>query len=172
MTSKISLSRINGLSDTQFIALLGDIYEHSCWVAEQAVQHRPFDSLHNLQNIMATIVRESDQDKRLQLIRNHPQLAGKEAAQGTLTNDSKNEQQGAGLDQCSADELETIRSLNLNYLQKFKFPFVIAVKGLDRYQIINAMQLRLHNDPQTEFNTNIEEICKIARIRLEALISG
>ncbi|NNE64736.1 MAG: 2-oxo-4-hydroxy-4-carboxy-5-ureidoimidazoline decarboxylase, partial [Gammaproteobacteria bacterium] len=80
------------------------------------------------------------------------------------------EQQGAGLDQCSAEELETINSLNGKYLEKFEFPFVIAVKGLDRGQIIGAMQHRIHNDRQTEFDTSIEEICKIAGIRLRALI--
>ena len=161
---------MNELSDTQFIDMLGGIYEHSPWVAEQSIQKRPFDSLDHLQKYMATIVRESDLEQRLELIRNHPQLAGSEAAQGTLTNDSKNEQKGAGLDQCSAEELETIKTLNGKYLEKFKFPFIIAVKGLDRYQIIDAMQQRLHNEPQTEFDINIEEICKIARIRLDTLI--
>jgi 2-oxo-4-hydroxy-4-carboxy-5-ureidoimidazoline decarboxylase len=171
MTSTIPLSRVNELSGRQFIDMLGGVYEHSPWVAEQALQHRPFDSLDNLQNIMATAVRQANQEKQLQLIRNHPQLAGKEAVQGTLTIDSKNEQQGAGLDQCSAEELKTIKTLNGKYLEKFKFPFVIAVKGLDRYQIIDAMQHRIHNDRQTEFVTSIEEICKIARIRLEAFIN-
>ena len=171
MTSTIPLPTVNELAERQFIDMLGGIYEHSPWVAEQAFQHRPFDSLNNLQNTMATAVRQANQEKLLQLIRNHPQLAGKEAAQGTLTIDSKNEQQGAGLDQCSAEELETINTLNGEYLEKFSFPFVIAVKGLDRYQIIGAMQHRIHNDRQNEFDTSIEEICKIARIRLEALIS-
>src|SRR5210317_1285165 len=136
MTNTIPLCRINELSDRQFIDMLGGIYEHSPWVAEEAVQQRPFDSLENLQETMATAVRQASQDKKLQLIRNHPQLAGKEAARGTLTVDSRNEQQGAGLDQCSAEELETIKKLNGEYMEKFEFPFVIAVKGLGRYQII------------------------------------
>ncbi|MCP4432074.1 MAG: 2-oxo-4-hydroxy-4-carboxy-5-ureidoimidazoline decarboxylase [Gammaproteobacteria bacterium] len=172
MTDTISLSTINQLTAAQFIDILGGIYEHSSWVAEQVYQQRPFDSLQKLQIAMANVVRASSHTQRLTLIRNHPQLAGKEASQGTLTTDSKNEQRGAGLDQCSSEELKTIQTLNKQYLQVFEFPFVIAVKGLDRHQIIAAMQLRLHNTQQIEFDTSIDEICKIAEIRLRALISG
>ena len=170
MTDKITLDLINRMTDSQFIDLLGGIYEHSPWVAKGIISQRPFASVTSLRDGMSAAVKQSDRQRRLTLIRNHPQLAGKEADQGTLTEDSKMEQSSAGLDQCSSDELRTIQSLNHSYLDKFEFPFVIAVRGLNKQQIIAAMQRRLNNDRQTEFETSIEEIIKIAEIRLDSLI--
>lgn len=172
MPSKQTLANLNQLSNDAFVDLLGSIFEHSPWVAEQAYQHRPFDSVNSLQSIMFDIVLASSTELRLALIRNHPELAGKEADEGTLTADSQKEQSRAGLNQCSAEELEQIRNLNKRYLQKFSFPFVIAVSGLDKHQIIAAMQTRLENTQDGEFATSIEEIGKIGKIRLLALIDG
>jgi 2-oxo-4-hydroxy-4-carboxy-5-ureidoimidazoline decarboxylase len=104
------------------------------------------------------------------LLCQHPELAGKEADAGTLTDDSKREQAGAGLNQCTADELLTIKSLNQDYRAKFEFPFIIAVTGLDKFQIIAAMESRLGNSIELEFDTAIGEVEKIARIRIDALI--
>ena len=104
------------------------------------------------------------------LLCQHPELAGREADAGTLTDDSKREQAGAGLNQCTAGELLTIKSLNQAYRAKFDFPFIIAVTGLDKYQIIAAMENRLGNSIETEFDTAIAEVEKIARIRIDALI--
>ncbi len=172
MTDKYKLSTVNKLSKPAFIDLLGGIYEHSAWVAEQTYDQRPFDSAQNLQHTMFDIVQASNIENRLALIRNHPELAGKEADEGTLTNDSQKEQSRAGLNQCTAQELEQIRRLNKDYQQKFGFPFVVAVSGLNKHQVITAMQTRLQNDYDTEFETSINEIGKIARIRLEALVNG
>ena len=172
MTEKQTFSNINQLSRPAFIDLLGGIYEHSPWVAELTFAKHAFDSVAALHQTMIDIVKASDLDKRLALIRNHPELAGKEAAEGTLTTDSKKEQSRAGLNQCSAEELEQIRALNKSYLQKFSFPFVIAVSGLNKHQIIAAMQTRLESDEATEFATSLNEIDKIAKIRLDALIDG
>ena len=170
MIEKQTLSNLNQLDALAFNELLGGIYEHSSWVAELTFAKLPFDSVHTLHQTMMDIVKASDLDKRLALIRNHPELAGKEAAEGTLTADSKKEQSRAGLNQCSAEELEQIRGLNKSYLQKFSFPFVIAVSGLNKHQIIAAMQTRLESDETTEFATSLNEIDKIAKIRLDALI--
>ncbi len=137
-----------------------------------AYEHRPFKSNVDLRKTMFDIVLAADEAERLTLIRNHPQLAGKEADEGTLTEDSQKEQSRAGLNQCSAEELELLRSFNRRYLDKFGFPFVIAVSGLNKYQIIDAMQMRLQNDKHSEFNTSINEIGKIASIRLDTLIDG
>ena len=172
MTKKQTLSNLNQFSREAFIDLLGGIYEHSPWVAEQAFSQLPFESLNAMHQAMVTIVQSSGIDKRLALIRNHPELAGKEATEGTLTADSKKEQSRAGLNQCSAEELEQIRELNKSYLQKFGFPFVIAVSGLNKHQIIAAMQQRLENDEASEFATSLNEIDKIAKIRLDVLIDG
>ncbi len=172
MSSENLLSQLNNFVDIQFVELLGGIYEHSPWVAEQVYQQRPFDSIKSLEYAMAAIVTGSSRHRRLTLICNHPQLAGKEAEEGALTQHSTREQKGAGLDQCSSEELAKIQALNKQYMEKFEFPFVIAVSGLNRYQIIEAMQQRLHNNPETEFDTSINEIVKIASIRLKALLDG
>ncbi len=172
MTTQYTVEQINRLPSPEFITVLGGIFEHSPWVAESASQQRPFDSISDLQKSMFAIVLAADETARLLLIRNHPQLAGKEADEGTLTEDSQKEQSRAGLNQCSAEELELLRNLNKQYLDKFSFPFVIAVSGLNKYQIIEAMQQRLKNDKDNEFATSINEIGKIASIRLNALIDG
>jgi 2-oxo-4-hydroxy-4-carboxy-5-ureidoimidazoline decarboxylase len=104
------------------------------------------------------------------LLCQHPELAGREADAGTLTDDSKREQAGAGLNQCTAEELLTIKSLNQAYRARFGFPFIIAVTGLDKFQIIAAMENRLNNSVEIEFDTAIGEVEKIARIRIDALI--
>lgn len=170
MTDKYKLTALNKLSRSAFIDLLGSIYEHSAWVAEQAYQQRPFDSVQRLQHVMFDIVQASSIENRLSLIRNHPELAGKEADEGTLTADSQKEQSRAGLNQCTAQELEQLRRLNKDYQQKFSFPFVVAVSGLNKHQVMTAMQTRLQNEYDREFTTSIDEIGKIGRIRLDALL--
>ena len=169
MTDKQTIESLNQLSQNTFIAQLDNIFEHSSWVAEQTYPKRPFNTVAELHKTMFDIVLESSIDDRLRLIRNHPELAGKETEQGTLTTYSKKEQSTAGLDQCTADELEQLHSLNKRYLHRFGFPFVIAVSGLNKHQIIAAMQERLLNDHDTEFAACIREIGKIGRIRLDAL---
>lgn len=165
--------RINHINDSDapgFVDLLGGIFEHSPWVAERAYLLGPFNSLANLHEAMVHIVRQASSEKRLQLLREHPELAGKEAAAGKLTDASKREQAGAGLNACNAAELAQIAHLNQAYAERFGFPFIIAVSGLDKAQIIAAMERRLENSPEEEFATAIGEVEKIALIRLEKLI--
>jgi 2-oxo-4-hydroxy-4-carboxy-5-ureidoimidazoline decarboxylase len=166
----IGISQINQSSQARFVELLGAIFEHSPWVAELAYPERPFASRHQLHQVMAAAVKTAPEVQRMALLCHHPELAGREADAGTLTDDSKREQAGAGLDQCTADELLTINSLNQAYRAKFEFPFIIAVTGLDKLQIIAAMQTRLGNSSALEFDTAIGEVEKIARIRIDALI--
>jgi 2-oxo-4-hydroxy-4-carboxy-5-ureidoimidazoline decarboxylase len=170
MTDKTSLTNLNQFDRDQFVETLGDIFEHSPWVAEMIYQDRPFDSTTQLHQTMVEAVNKSPEMQRMALIRNHPELAGKEAAEGTLTDDSRQEQSRAGLDQCSAEELAQLQSLNRAYREKFDFPFVIAVTGLDKTQIIAAIESRLKNLVSVEFDTSIAEIGKIGLIRLNALI--
>ena len=170
MQGPVSLTRLNQLSRDRFIETLGSIYEHSPWVADLVYESLPFDSLEELAQCMFEAVRQSPESQRLQLIRNHPELAGKEASTGSLTTESRREQSGAGLDQCSPDELVQLRALNQRYREKFNFPFVIAVTGLNRAAIIAALEKRLNNSVQVELASSISEIGKIASIRLNALI--
>lgn len=166
----IRIKDINDSEQAHFVELLGAIFEHSPWVAELVYPERPFSSRNELHQVMAAAVRHAPAVQRMALLCQHPELAGKEADTGTLTDDSKREQAGAGLNQCTASELQTIKSLNQAYRAKFSFPFIIAVTGLDKFQIIAAMEKRLENTEQTEFDTAIGEVEKIARIRIDALI--
>jgi len=170
MTDKISLSSLNQFNREQFIESLGGIFEHSPWVADLVYEYRPFDSKDLLHQTMVEIVKQSPEFQRMALICNHPELAGKESDEGTLTEDSQKEQSRAGLDQCTAAELKQLRSLNNSYRAKFDLPFVIAVTGLNKSQIIAAIGSRLKNSAGDEFEISINEIAKIGMIRLNALI--
>lgn len=155
-----------------YMDLYGGIYEHSPWIAEAAWQSRSGDSLDHLEALHAAMkaaVDAADQDPKLALIRAHPDLAGKAAQRGELTSESRSEQAGAGLDQCSAEEFADFQSLNAAYKEKFGFPFIIAVKGLDRAAILAAFRARLTHDQETEFDTAITQIHRIALLRLSDL---
>ena len=118
---------------------------------------------------MKRIVDTSSQEMKLNLLQAHPELAGKLAISGNLTKDSTAEQASAGLDQCSKEEFDEFSKLNFEYTKKFGHPFIIAVKGLTRSEILNSFYDRLDNDSKKEFSTAIGEVHKIARLRLEQL---
>ncbi|MGA0582643.1 MAG: 2-oxo-4-hydroxy-4-carboxy-5-ureidoimidazoline decarboxylase [Castellaniella sp.] len=164
----MTLHELSSLTQAEFSRELGSIFEHSPWIPERAWAARPFADVDALHRAMMRVVREAGPAEQLALIAAHPELAGKEAAEGTLTNDSTSEQRGAGLDQCSPEELRRLRGLNAAYRQQFGFPFVIAVKGRSRYQIMDAIEQRLRNDRETEFDTCLDQIGQIARFRLDA----
>jgi len=168
----LEIDEINNRSEADFVMLLGGIFEHSSWVPELVYGARPFAGREALHREMVNAVRQAPDLQRMALLCSHPELAGKEAAAGSLTDASQREQAGAGLNQCSAAELQTIKTLNQAYRDKFDFPFIIAVTGLDKHQIIAAMERRLDNNPEDEFNTALGEVEKIARIRIDALIDG
>ena len=166
----IRIKFINQSDAPGFVDLLGGIFEHSPWVAERAYMLGPFTSLANLHEAMVHIVRQASTEMRLELLCRHPELAGKEAETGSLTDASKHEQAGAGLNQCSTEQLVQIKQLNQAYCERFGFPFIIAVTGLDKLQIIAAMEQRLEHSAAEEFTTAIGEVEKIALIRLDNLI--
>jgi OHCU decarboxylase len=153
-----------------FIARYGGIYEHSPWVAERvAPLAAGLEDTARLAELMADCVDNADTGKQLTLIRAHPDLAGRAQVAGELTVDSTAEQASAGLDQCSRVEYEKFQALNDAYRQKFGFPFVMAVRGSSRAEILDAFSARLQNDYAEEFETALAEIHKIARLRLGAM---
>ncbi|WP_368642780.1 2-oxo-4-hydroxy-4-carboxy-5-ureidoimidazoline decarboxylase [Castellaniella ginsengisoli] len=164
----MTLHELSSLPQAEFSRELGAIFEHSPWIPARAWAARPFADVDALHQAMMRVVHEADPAEQLALITAHPELAGKEAAEGTLTSDSTSEQRGAGLDQCSAEELQRLRGLNAAYRERFGFPFVIAVKGRSRYQIMDAIEQRLHNERDAEFATCLDQIGQIARFRLDA----
>ena len=153
-----------------FVRHFGGIYEHSAWVAEQAFDHADNDlsDIDSLTRALRTEVNAASHTQQLALLRAHPDLAGKAALQGELTDASTNEQAGAGLDQCSTEELSRFKDFNESYLSRFEFPFIMAVKGANRYLILEAFEKRLKNNREVEFKTALEEVHKIAGFRLVA----
>ncbi len=167
-----AIEDINNSDRAAFVELLGGIFEHSPWVAEMVHTRRPFNDSDHLHREMVAAMHRAPRGQRMTLLRSHPELAGREADSGSLTDESKREQAGAGLDHCSPRELQKIKTFNQAYRDRFEFPFIIAVTGLNRQQILNAMEQRLENDGDTEFDTALVEVGKIARIRLDTLIDG
>jgi len=153
-----------------FIARYGGIYEHSPWVAEQAAELLADDAdVDDIAAALADCVDNAAPETQLELIRAHPDLAGKAAVAGRLTAASTTEQSGAGLDRCTPDEYARFQALNRAYHDKFGFPFVMAVRGRKRAEILAAFEARLRNDYDEEFETALVEIHKIARLRLAAM---
>lgn len=158
------------MSRSDFVARYGGIYEHSPWVAEQ-VNELVDDNVDTQQlvRLMADCVDNASREQRLELVCAHPDLAGKAQISGDLTVDSSVEQASAGLDQCTPDEYARFQALNASYKNKFGFPFVMAVRDSSRAQILAVFETRLGNNNNLEFETALEEIHKIARLRLCAL---
>ncbi|MBV6272739.1 2-oxo-4-hydroxy-4-carboxy-5-ureidoimidazoline decarboxylase [Alcaligenaceae bacterium CGII-47] len=164
----MTLDELSALPQAEFTAALDGIFEHSAWIPERAWAARPFANIDMLHRAMTQVMRQADPAEQLALIKAHPELAGREAAAGTLTDASSSEQRGAGLDQCTPQELARLRNLNAAYYRRFGFPFVIAVKGRSRHQIMDIIDERLRHDHDTEFATCLDQIIQIARFRLEA----
>jgi len=166
----MTLAELNARDRRGFVVALGGVFEDSPWVAEAAWPRHPFTTLDTLYRAMVDAVRGAGEDAQLALIRAHPELAGKAAVRGRLTAHSKAEQSGAGLNQCSPQEFARLQELNRAYNAKFGFPFIIAVKGLDRAAIIERFAERLERDRATEFEEALQQIARIAWLRLEALV--
>ncbi|VVN65967.1 2-oxo-4-hydroxy-4-carboxy-5-ureidoimidazoline decarboxylase [Pseudomonas fluorescens] len=155
-----------------FVEAFADIYEHSPWVAEKAYdlgQDASIEQIETLHQRMSDILLSADYASQLALINAHPDLAGKAAVQGQLTAASTQEQSGAGIHQCTAEEFQRFTELNEAYKAKFAFPFIMAVKGSDRHQILAAFETRIHNSADAEFKCALAQINKIALFRLLTL---
>ena len=167
---RIPLAELNRLDRDAFVEHLGRVYEHSPWVAERAWLERPFDSLPALSATMQRTVEHASHDEQLALIRAHPELAGRLAIAGQLTDDSRAEQASAGLDRCTPEELAQFQALNGAYRSKFDFPFIVAVRGLSRGEILARLTQRVSHSVEQELSTCLQEIGRIARFRLDDLI--
>mgnify|MGYP005718290761 FL=1 len=155
----------------EIIDQLKSIYEHSKWVPERLLSDNinEIQSKEELQLLMKKIVDNSSETEKLNLINAHPELGKRLHKKEKLTKFSENEQKSAGLDQCTDKEFKILTNLNNEYRLKFKFPFIIAVKGLNKNQIIDIMHKRVNNSKTKEFETAISEIHKIAELRIKDL---
>lgn len=167
----LTLEQLNAADTATAVQLLDGLYEHSPWIAEQALAQRPFKSLAHLKYAMVQVLEKAGVQAQLELIRAHPELAGKAMVAKTLTAESTNEQNKAGLTACTPEELAHIQQLNADYNARFGFPFILAVRGprgtgLPKQEIIATFARRLHNHPDFERAEAIRNIHRIAEIRL------
>ncbi len=168
----VTLAQLNAASPEEAAQMLDGLYEHSPWIAQQALAQRPFTSLAALQNACAVVVQDASREAQVALIRAHPELAGKAMVANTLTAESTNEQSKAGLTQCTPQEFAQIHQLNADYKAKFGWPFILAVRGprgtgLTKAQIIATFARRLHGTPEFELRECLRNIHRIAEIRLQ-----
>lgn len=165
---KTILKKLNDMTEAQFTECFGEIFEHSPWIAEKAAHKRPFPSVEKAFTTMKTEVEQSSEKDQLTLILEHPEL-GKRIK---MSDASVKEQSGAGLDFLTPEEYETFSNLNKAYMEKFEFPFIIAVAGKDKNDILKAMKERLTSTKEVEFKTALQQIYKIANLRFNAIIES
>ncbi len=166
-----TLDQLNAAPLVEALQMLDGLYEHSPWIAERTLGQRPFASLAQLKHAMTRVLDEAGREAQIGLIRAHPELAGKAMVSKTLTAESTNEQTKAGLTHCTPDEFARIQQLNADYNTKFGWPFILAVRGprgtgLDKAQIMEAFERRLHGHPDFELQECLRNIHRIAEIRL------
>lgn len=163
----MSISDVNAMSPKAFIAAFGDVAEHSPWVACEADAARPFANREALVKHFETAIRAANREAQLALVRAHPDLATK----AKLTEDSSKEQAGVGLNTLTADEFARFTDLNTAYKQRFGFPFIFAVKGATKHMILDSFEARVDNDLAIEFETALQQVCRIFRFRIEDRVS-
>ena len=167
-----TLDQLNAASLDDACQMLDGLYEHTPWIAREALAQRPFASLAALKHAMTQVLGHASREAQIALIRAHPELAGKAMVSQTLTAESTNEQSKAGLTQCTPNEFAKIQQLNADYNAKFGWPFILAVRGprgmgLNKSQIIATFERRLHGHPDFELAECIRNIHRIAEIRLQ-----
>ena len=170
MAEKISLAALNALAQNEFVEIVGPVFEHSPWIAKMTWVAKPFASVARLHAALAETVKFSGEAQQLALIRAHPDLVGKLALAGALTKASTGEQASAGLDKLSPAEISLFQKNNADYQTKFDFPFVICARRNKKAAILAGFEARLKNTRGQEIKTALEEIFKIAELRLRDLI--
>lgn len=167
-----SLTELNAMPLDQFVAVLGGIFEHSPWVAEGAAGGRPYASLERLHAALCAVVDAAAPEQQLALIQAHPQLGARGRRLQQLTANSASEQRRAGLDACSDEEYAELLRLNAQYVEKFGFPFILAVRGHTPESILAAMRSRLAHDHAAECSAALLQIGRIAGFRLADTVTS
>ncbi|HTD23058.1 MAG TPA: 2-oxo-4-hydroxy-4-carboxy-5-ureidoimidazoline decarboxylase [Terriglobales bacterium] len=164
----MTLDEVNGLDQQGFVTALGGIFEHSPWVAERAWASRPFATVAGLHETMVRAVERASLEQQLTLIRAHPDLGARVTPKMSAA--SAGEQAGAGLDRLTSEEFERLQALNSAYRQKFGFPFIYAVKGSTKHDVLRALEQRLQASMELERSTALAQIGRIAQLRLADVI--
>ena len=161
------INKINKLSKSEFIKVFANIFENARWIAEELYNQKPFDNFEELSLKILNIFENATKEKQLKILNAHPDLANKTKI-SLLTPDSLKEQTDAKLDQCTEEEFNEFKKLN-NIYKKFGFPFILAVKGKTKMEILNNFRKRISSDPEIEFNEAVKQVKQIASLRLKEL---
>jgi 2-oxo-4-hydroxy-4-carboxy-5-ureidoimidazoline decarboxylase len=167
----MTFTQLNSLPRDEFIRIVGPVFEHSPWIAEAARANQPFANIEQLHGVLCQMVREASESQKLALIRAHPDLVGQAASAGMLTRESTHEQASAGLSELTAEEVALFQKYNAAYREKFGFPFIICARLNKKEAILAGFEKRLHHSREQEIATALEEIFKIAELRLRDLIA-
>lgn len=170
--SSVPLEAVNLMGADEFVAAFGDIAEHSPWVAQEAATRRPFANLEAMIAAFQAAVGEAGVDRQHELLRAHPDLAGRAAIAGELSEDSAREQSGAGLDSLTSAEFDRFTALNQAYRERHGIPFILAVRGATKHDILAAFEDRVDNPPEEELVTALEQVCHIVRFRIEDRVTA
>ena len=162
----ISLEKINNLNKSDFLTIFGNVFEKSEWISQKVFNLRPFKNFEDLFSKIIGIYENSDKKIILKILNSHPELA----VEKKLTMNSKNEQKNANLNECTNDEYNEFKKLNIEYKKKFDFPFIIAVKGKNKDEILDYFRERIKNSLDEEFLEAKKQVKKIATFRLEEMI--
>ena len=162
----IDIKKINSLDKSEFLSIFGNVFEKSKWVSEKVFDKKPFENLESFVSEIIGIYENSDNKTILEILNLHPELA----VEKKLTADSEVEQSKANLKECTPEEFEEFKKLNIEYKKKFNFPFIIAVKGKNKNEIINYFRERINNSLEEEFLEAKKQVKKIATFRLEEII--
>ena len=161
-----SINKFNKLSKAEFISIFGNIFEKTEWIAERCYESKPYNNLDELILKMMKIFENTEKEKHLEILNSHPDLA----VEKKLTKDSKNEQKNASLNQYTDEEFLEFKKLNEEYKKKFGFPFIVAVKGKNKEEILNSFRQRITNNINLEFDEAKKQVKKIASFRLGEII--
>ena len=161
-----SIDTFNKLNKSEFLSIFGNVFEKSEWIAEKCYDSKPYNNVQELVNKMMEIFDNLIKEKHIEILNSHPDLAVKKK----LTKESENEQANANLNQCTNEEFEEFNKLNEKYKKKFGFPFIIAVKGKNKNEILNIFRQRITNNINLEFEEAKKQVKKIATFRLSEII--
>jgi 2-oxo-4-hydroxy-4-carboxy-5-ureidoimidazoline decarboxylase len=169
---RVTLSAVNAMSAAEFVAAFGGVAEHSPWVAEAAAAARPYASRDDMAAAFGAAILDAGPARQMALLDAHPDLAGRAAIAGELTEASRGEQAGAGLDRLTPAEFARFTSLNAAYRERFGFPFILAVKGADKHTILAAFETRIASSREAELATALSQVARIVAFRLADQVDG
>ena len=168
----LTLDALNRMNPGDFTSAVGDTFELAPWVAESAAARRPFQTVTTLHEAMMGAVRAAPRERQVEFLHGHPDLAGKAARAGAMTDDSKREQASVGLDSLDEEEFARFHRLNDAYKAKFGFPFIVCVRRHTRDSILAQFERRLGHDQATEFAAALQEVFFITRLRIAGKVTG